>query len=137
MTLTPIRDRRLDRRSRSGHGERPTDKSEGCCRAVREKLKELHEAYGEAMLENKSLKKAAPPSRPGKGLIRVIHAEMAEEGTPVSIEKLCRWFGLSRRTYYYKPVKSAPKVNETLAGQIGGLIEEMPTAGYRTAACGR
>ena len=59
---------------------------------------------------------------------------MAEEGTPVSIEKLCRWFGLPRRTYYYRPVKSAPKVNEILARRIRGLIEEMPTAGYRTVA---
>ncbi len=59
---------------------------------------------------------------------------MAEAGTPVSIEKLCRWFGVSRRTYYYKPVRSPPKVNDVLARRIKGLIEEMPTAGYRTVA---
>lgn len=59
---------------------------------------------------------------------------MAEEGTPVSIQQLCRWLGVSRRTYYYRPVKSAPKVDERLAGRVKALIEEIPAAGYRTVA---
>jgi putative transposase len=33
------------------------------------------------------------------------------EGITVSIAKLCRWFGVPRRSVYYKPVKSPPKVD--------------------------
>lgn len=50
------------------------------------------------------------------------------------ISKLCRWFGVPRRTVYYQPSRSAPKVNPVLAARIKTLIEEEPSFGYRTVA---
>ena len=59
---------------------------------------------------------------------------MAQGGDRVSVSQLCRWFGVPRRTFYYKPTRSEPRINEVLAQRIKQLIEEMPTAGYRTTA---
>lgn len=70
------------------------------------KLEELHSAYGEAMLQVKSLKKVASPSRPRRGLILQVQAEMADDGDMVSVCQLCRWFEVPRRTVYYKAVKA-------------------------------
>ncbi|MPT28975.1 MAG: IS3 family transposase [Achromobacter sp.] len=59
---------------------------------------------------------------------------MQAEGITVSIAKLCRWFGVPRRTVYYKAVKSAPKVDPKFASPIKAVIEESPSFGYRTVA---
>ncbi|WP_459615941.1 hypothetical protein [Bordetella sp. 2513F-2] len=59
---------------------------------------------------------------------------MQADGITVSIAKLCRWFGVPRRTVYYKPVKSAPKVDPKFAAPIKAMIEESPPFGYRTVA---
>ena len=63
-----------------------------------------------------------------------VQAEMAEDGDKVSISQLSRWFGVPRRTLYYKPTKQAPKVNPVLAKKVKALIDELPFAGYRTLA---
>ncbi len=52
----------------------------------------------------------------------------------MSVSQLCRWFDLPRRTVYYKPTKTAPKVKPELAEPIKALIEEEPSFGYRTVA---
>jgi putative transposase len=52
----------------------------------------------------------------------------------VPITKLCRWFGVPRRTVYYQPTRSAPKVDPVLAARVKTLIEEEPSFGYRTVA---
>ena len=52
----------------------------------------------------------------------------------MSISQLCRWFGVPRRTVYYRPRRSSPKVNSALAERIKALIEEEPSLGYRTVA---
>src|SRR5690606_28672249 len=52
----------------------------------------------------------------------------------VSISKLCQWFGIPRRTVYYKPQKAEPQINPELAEPIKAMIEEPPSFGYRTAA---
>lgn len=52
----------------------------------------------------------------------------------MSVSQLCRWFELARRTVYYKPTKTAPKVKPELAEPIKALIEEEPSFGYRTVA---
>ena len=52
----------------------------------------------------------------------------------MSISRLCRWFGVPRRTVYYRPRRSSPKVNSALAERIKALIEEEPSFGYRTVA---
>jgi putative transposase len=59
---------------------------------------------------------------------------LADDGYQVSISQLCRWFGVPRRTVYYRPRRSSPKVNSALAERIKALIEEEPSFGYRTVA---
>ncbi len=41
---------------------------------------------------------------------------------------------MPRRTVYYKPIKSAPKVQEQFEKTIKAMIEENPSFGYRTVA---
>jgi putative transposase len=45
-------------------------------------------------------------------MILHIQQGLKEDGFTVSMTKLCRWFEVPRRTVYYKPVKSTPKVQE-------------------------
>ena len=59
---------------------------------------------------------------------------MADDGYQVWISQLCRWFGVPRRTVYYRPRRSSPKVNSASAERIKALIEEEPSFGYRTVA---
>src|SRR5690625_1983417 len=105
-------------------------------------LKELQEAYGEAMLELRArnrrfgaAKKVAVPAGRGREMIETIRQGLKDDGYNVSIAKLCRWFNVPRRTMYYKPVKnSVPKIQERFAKPIKAMIEEEPSFGYRTVA---
>ncbi|PJK02394.1 transposase [Lysobacteraceae bacterium NML71-0210] len=63
-----------------------------------------------------------------------IQQGLREDGFEVSMVKLCRWFGVARRSVYYRPTKAAPKVNPALAEPIKVLIEAEPSFGYRTVA---
>ena len=54
--------------------------------------------------------------------------------TGVSISKLCGWLGVPRRSFYYRPVKGAPKVKPELEAPVKALIEQEPSFGYRTMA---
>jgi len=56
------------------------------------------------------------------------------EGVTVPMTKLWQWFGVARRTAYYKPTKSPAKVDAELAGPIKEMIEAEPSFGYRTVA---
>ena len=67
-------------------------------------------------------------------MIRRIQQGLIAEGVVVSVAKLCAWFGIPRRTVYYKPVKAAPKVEARFCEPIKKLIEEEPSFGYRTVA---
>jgi putative transposase len=67
-------------------------------------------------------------------VIDSIRRGLLEDGFEVSISQLCRWFAVPRRTYYYRPVKSAPKVKSELEAPIKSLIEDEPSFGYRTVA---
>ncbi|MEO1725347.1 MAG: hypothetical protein AAFR84_23495 [Pseudomonadota bacterium] len=67
-------------------------------------------------------------------MIRSIQQGLLDEGVPVSIVKLCAWFGVPRRTVYYRPTKAPPKVNPVFAEPIKELIEKEPAFGYRTVA---
>ncbi|WP_420003217.1 hypothetical protein [Arenibacterium sp. LLYu02] len=67
-------------------------------------------------------------------LIRSIQQGLLSEGRMVSIAKLCAWFGIPRRTVYYKPTKAAPKVDPRFADPIKAMIEAEPSFGYRTVA---
>ena len=63
-----------------------------------------------------------------------IQQGLREDGFEVSMVKLCRWFGVARRSVYYKSVKATPKVKPELAEPIRELIEAEPSFGYRTVA---
>lgn len=63
-----------------------------------------------------------------------IQQGLRDDGFEVSMVKLCRWFGVARRTMYYKPTKAPPKVRPELAAPIKAMIEEEPSFGYRTVA---
>ncbi len=67
-------------------------------------------------------------------MIRALHEGLLADGVKVSLVKLCVWFGVPRRTVYYKPTKAAPKVDLRFAEPIKAMIEENPSFGYRTVA---
>ena len=63
-----------------------------------------------------------------------IQQGLRDDGFEVSMVKLCRWFGVARRSVYYRPTKAPPKVRPELAEPIKAMIEEEPSFGYRTVA---
>ncbi len=67
-------------------------------------------------------------------MILHIQQGLKEDEFTVPMTKLCRWFDVPRRTVYYKPVKSMPKVQERFAAPIKHMIEAEPSVGYRTVA---
>lgn len=67
-------------------------------------------------------------------MILHIQQGLKEDGFTVPMTKLCRWFEVPRRTVYYKPVKSTPKIQERFAEPIKQMIEAEPSFGYRTVA---
>ncbi|ABN77127.1 IS3 family transposase [Cereibacter sphaeroides] len=67
-------------------------------------------------------------------MIRTLHEGLLADGITVPLTKLCAWFGVPRRTVYYKPTKAAPKVDARFADPIKAMIEKEPSFGYRTVA---
>lgn len=67
-------------------------------------------------------------------MIETIRQGLQADGITVSIARLCRWFGVPRRTAYYRSVKAPAKVQPRCAEPIKALIEESPSFGYRTVA---
>jgi putative transposase len=67
-------------------------------------------------------------------VIETIRQGLQADGIDVSMMKLCKWLGVSRRTAYYKPVKAARKVADRFAVPIKAMIEQEPSFGYRTVA---
>ena len=67
-------------------------------------------------------------------MIRTLHEGLLADGIAVPLTKLCAWFGVPRRTVYYKPTKAAPKVDPRFAEPIKAMIEDNPSFGYRTVA---
>lgn len=67
-------------------------------------------------------------------MIRTLHEGLLADGFNVPIAKLFDWFGVPRRTVYYKPTKSSPRIDPCFADPIKALIEEDPSFGYRNVA---
>ena len=67
-------------------------------------------------------------------MIASLRQGLKEDGYEVSISKLCQWFGVARRSVYYKPTKAPRTVKPELAAPIKAMIEEEPSFGYRTVA---
>ena len=59
---------------------------------------------------------------------------MRAEGKAVSIAQLCRWFGVPRSTFYYRPMTTGPRpavLDSALVATIRTIIEAEPAAGLR------
>lgn len=67
-------------------------------------------------------------------MIESIQQGLKADGVDIPITKLCDWFDVPRRTFYYKPTKKAPVVQERFAKPIKEMIEEQPSFGYLTVA---
>ncbi len=63
-----------------------------------------------------------------------VQSEMKQEGHHVSISKLSRWFGIPRRTLYYRPKDRTPKLDEDRVQRVKEKMQEFPTYGYRRLA---
>ncbi|MGY0653008.1 hypothetical protein ACW7GZ_14330 [Luteimonas sp. A537] len=50
-----------------------------------------------------------------------IQQGLRDEGFEVLMVKLCRWFGVARRSMYYHPTKAPPKIRPELAEPIKGM----------------
>ena len=67
-------------------------------------------------------------------MIEAIRQGLKADGFEVSISKLCSWFGVARRSVYYKASRATPKIDPAFSEPIKALIEEEPSFGYRTVA---
>lgn len=67
-------------------------------------------------------------------MILSLQQGLLADGLHVSIVKLCSWFGVPRRTVYYRETKAAPKIDPHLEQPVKALIETEPSFGYRTFA---
>nr|WP_226936317.1 hypothetical protein [Pseudogemmobacter faecipullorum] len=67
-------------------------------------------------------------------MIQRIQQGLLAEGIKVPLTWLCAWFGVPRRTVYYRPTKAAPKVDPRFAEPIKAMIGQEPSFGYRTVA---
>jgi putative transposase len=67
-------------------------------------------------------------------MIATVKQGLEDDGIKVPMTKLCIWFEVPRRTVYYRPIKSAPKVQERFETPINAMIEQEPSFGYRTVA---
>lgn len=60
---------------------------------------------------------------------------MREEGKTVSIAQLCRWFGVARSTFYYRPppdqVPKAPVIDPVVEAKIRAIIDAEVVIGLR------
>ena len=63
-----------------------------------------------------------------------VQSEMAKDGYRISITKLCRWFGVPRRTFYYKPVNRGKKLDPDKVAKVREKMAQFPTYGYRRLA---
>lgn len=67
-------------------------------------------------------------------MIEAIQQGLREDGFDVPIAKLCRWFDVPRRTFYYRPTKAPLRLQDQIVEPIKAMIEEHPSSGYRTVA---
>lgn len=79
-------------------------------------------------------KKIPVPVGQGRAMIEAIRQGLKADGFEVSISRVCRWFGVARRSVYYKASRATPKVDPAFSEPIRALIEEEPSFGYRTVA---
>lgn len=59
---------------------------------------------------------------------------MRAEGKSVTTMQLCRWFGVPRRTIYYRSKPRRIPLDAEKVAKVKAVIEEQPTFGYRRIA---
>jgi putative transposase len=67
-------------------------------------------------------------------VIASVRQGLLADGIEVSVAALCRWFGVPKRTVYYRATKALPKVQARFSDPVKALIEAEPAFGYRTVA---
>jgi len=92
-------------------------------------LKDLQEAYGEAMLGLRARRKVAAPAGRGREVTEMIRQGLQDEGYAVWISHAAG--SVPRCTVYYKPTMKPPTMQERFAAPIKQTIEEYPSFGYR------
>ena len=64
-----------------------------------------------------------------------MHGELKDSGHSASLAKVCRWFGVPRSSFYYRPKPRRPKResadNRVLERKMRTIIEKHPSYGYR------
>jgi hypothetical protein len=55
-------------------------------------------------------------------MIQRLQQGLLADGVVVPLSKLCAWFGVPRRTVYYKPTKASPKVDLALSVPIKAIL---------------
>jgi hypothetical protein len=75
-------------------------------------------------------KTGRPVGEEGRTLVLQLHQGLKEDGLAVPLTKLCHWFGVPRRTVYYKPVKSKPKIQRRFAEPVKKMIDEDSSFGF-------
>lgn len=59
---------------------------------------------------------------------------MRSEGKTVTLSQIAKWFGIPRRTLYYRPRKRIRRVSAELESHVKMMMEKFPTYGYRRIA---
>lgn len=67
-------------------------------------------------------------------MLTLVQQGLRDDGIDVSVSRLCRWFGVPRRSVYYRATKSAAKLQEQLVNPVKAMIEDNPSFDYRTVA---
>lgn len=111
-----------------------TSASSRICKKLMAKRCWRHDWVAENKRQRSFTKKVAVPAGRGREVIERVRQGLRQDGIEVSISKLCRWFGVPRRTVYYRPVKQAPRLQSHLVEPVKAMIEEHPSFGYRTLA---
>jgi putative transposase len=62
-------------------------------------------------------------------VIQTVKQGLEAEGVTVPMTKLCQWFEVPRRSVYYRPTKSAPKVQERFETPIKAMSSRTPPTG--------
>ena len=56
---------------------------------------------------------------------------MRAEGKAVSIAQLCRWFGVPRSTFYYRPTVAGPQPRRLDPALVTTIRDDLPAHVYR------
>jgi len=112
-------------------GERPACQATGCERTVRAATQAAAGSLCRSHAGAPRQQKNGVLAGRGRQVIETIRQGLKKDGFDVAGSKTCAWFGIARRSAYYKPVNAEPKVQECFAEPVRKIILEEPSFGYR------